>query len=256
MAILHKFLNHNWDNGFYTENSILKNCEYSPEVLIIGTFNHGWEWNPADFFYGRDMYMWTNLANLFIHNSNKIIQKRTAKSNKPTLEEMFGICKKGKIAFAEIIKGTAPNVVTESQNKSVIVNNNEYLWSNYKDFHLNEMGNKGWLEDNVDEICKYVNDNPSIKNIYFTFKSGGKWINKRKKFISDNVISCETCSIFTPTGNGFGENLNKPYEHRSWSITHHWVWNMLEHHHPINNKNYGHLNHIWLIRNGVNPENF
>ncbi len=256
MAITHKFLNHDWGNNFYTENTILKNQNYSPEVLIIGTFNHGWEWNSADFFYGRDMYMWTNLANLFIHNENKIIQKRTNKLNNPSLDEIFQICLKGKISFAEIIKGTGSNVVTEIVNKTVLMNNHEYLWAGYKDFPLNFMGEKGWLEDNVLEICKYVNETPSIKYIYFTFKSGGNWINSRKDFISNNVNSVETCSIFTPTGNGFRRNLNKPFEYRPWSLTHHWVWNGLDHSYPLNNLNYGHLNHDWLMRNGVNPNNF
>lgn len=256
MAILHKFLNHDWGNDFYTENTILKNKKYSPEVLIIGTFNHGWEWNSADFFYGRDMYMWTNLANLFLHNKNILIQKRTKKLSNPSLDEIFKICIKGKISFAEIIKGTGSNVFTEISNNKVIINNGEFVWSGYKDFHLNTMGEKGWLEDNVNEICKYVKETPSIKNIYFTFKSGGNWIDERKFFIINNVKGVETCSIFTPTGNGFRVNFNKPYENRPWSLTHHWVWNRLDHTYKVDNINYGQLNHEWLIRNGVNPYNF
>ncbi len=55
--ILHKFLNtpqEIWNNGFTTKDAILQ-TPYFPKVLFIGTFNHGWIWNTADFFYGRDM---------------------------------------------------------------------------------------------------------------------------------------------------------------------------------------------------------
>lgn len=255
MGIQHKFLNYNWANGFYTENSILKNDIYLPEVLVIGTFNHGWPWNPADFSYGRGMYMWTNLANLFLHNKNEITRKRTSNIENPTIDQIFEICKIGKIAFADIIKGTTKNIPTRIEGRSVLVDN-EYSWSSYKDSPLNLMGNRGWLEDNVDDICAYVVENPSIKEIYFTFKSAGNWIDGKKKHISLNVNGIKSCSIFTPTGNGFGANYNFPYEKRPWSITHHWVWNGLKHDYPINNTGYGHLNHDWLIRNGVDPNNF
>ena len=54
MPILHKFQNHDWKNSFWTENSILKTDHYKPEVLFIGTFNHGWKCNPSDFFMDEE----------------------------------------------------------------------------------------------------------------------------------------------------------------------------------------------------------
>lgn len=53
----HKFLNYNFENGYQTHNSILDTTPYKPEVIFIGTFNHGWDWNQSDFFYGRGMYL-------------------------------------------------------------------------------------------------------------------------------------------------------------------------------------------------------
>lgn len=256
MPIQHKFLNYNeWNNGFYTENSILKNKEYLPEVLFIGTFNHGWNWNPSDFFYGRGMYMWPNLANLFLHNENILSRPRNLNNDNPSLSQIFEICKKGKISFADIIHGTKENINVVEGNRNILVNN-DFIWNNYKDNSLNTMGNQDWLEHNATEICNYVNKNPSIKHIYFTFKSAGNWIDNLKKYISENTSNATSCSIFTPKGNGFGTNLQAPYNKRPFSILHCWVWNGLGHNVPVNKIGYSHLNHEWLIRNGVNPNRF
>lgn len=77
MPLIHKFQENNFGNGFQSHNSILDTVNYYPEVIFIGTFNHGWKWNNADFYYGRGMYMWTAMANLFLYNSNQLIKTRT-----------------------------------------------------------------------------------------------------------------------------------------------------------------------------------
>jgi hypothetical protein len=64
--IIHKFNRYDFGFGFETTNGILNITPYEPKVLVIGTFNHGWPWNKSDFFYGRDMYMWPALHNIFI----------------------------------------------------------------------------------------------------------------------------------------------------------------------------------------------
>lgn len=257
MAILHNFLNHNFGNGFYTENTILKNDNYDPEVLIIGTFNHGWIWNEADFFYGRGMFMWTVMANLFLHNSNELISTRRANNNNPNINEIFEICLRAKISFADLVRGTSENIPTQEfpEDELVIVNNN-YSWRSYKDVPLDDLGALGWLDDNVNEIIEYINATPSIKHIYFTFKSG-LWIVGRKNQIIINLRDeVSTCSIFTPTANGFGKKLPNPYNERAWSLAHCWVWNGLANEVEINREGYGHLDHEWLRDKGVNPHNF
>lgn len=254
MAIQHKFQNYNdWNNGFWTENSILKTEHYSPEVLFVGTFNHGWSFNPSDFFYGRNMYMWPIMSNLFLHNDNVIDTVRNFNNDIPTLNEIFEICKKGKISFADIVKGTKKGIPIVENNKCVTVNN-EYHWYDYKDNRLNFMGRKKWLDDNTQEIIKFINSTPSLKYVYFTFKTGGSWIISKKEIISEN-INISSCSIYTPTGQRL-ENLQIPFNLRIKSLTHCWVWNNLQHHIEINKDGYGNLNHEWLIRNGVNPNNF
>jgi hypothetical protein len=82
------------------------------------------------------------------------------------------------------------------------------------------MGNR-LAEDNVDDICAYVVENSidTQRNILY-FKSAGNWIDGKKSIFSLNVNGIKSCSIFTPTGNGFGANCTL-MKKRPWSITHH-----------------------------------
>ncbi|WP_100629844.1 hypothetical protein [Algoriphagus formosus] len=267
MPFLHKYQQHNFGNGFETHHSILDIVPYEPEVIFIGTNNHGWSWNQSDFYYGRDMYMWTILANLFIHGKNHLTKTRNANNNKPTKEEIFEICKKGKIVFADIVKGIKNEIpAQEIKNEKHVLVNNQYRWGGkkrkktdfgaYSDGHLDFMGKEGWLDDNVEAIVQYLNQTPSIKHVYFTFKSG-EWLKIKLKEIQNEIRKdVSSASIFTPTGNGFGLNLGAPFNKKPWSLTHCWVWNSLEHQIPINRPGYGHLDHDWLRSKGVNPENF
>lgn len=255
MAILHKFQEHDWKNGFKTENSILKSEFYLPEVLIIGTFNHGWSCNPSDFFYGRGMYMWPIMANLFLHNNiDHLTKVRNINNDLPQLSDIFEICKKGKISFADIVKGTKDEIQIIENNGYVRINDT-YNWTDYKDSHLNYMGNMNWLDDNVEEIIDFINKTPSIKHVYFTFKTGGNWILKKKKGIFDNVNK-PCSSIFTPTATGFRSNLPAPFNTRIKSLTHCWIWNNLNHAIEVNKEDYGYLNHDWLTESGVNVNEF
>lgn len=265
MSIRHKFENKPpdapaiaWPQGYSTTNSILK-TPYDPEVIIIGSFNHGWTWNDADFFYGRGMYMWTMMANLFLHNSNTLISRRNPLpgNNAPTLTQIFEICNKGKLCYADVVLGTnaeVPVVINAAIN-SVMVNGT-YEWSDYKDDHLNHMGTLGWLDNNVQNIIQFIQVTPSIKHIYFTFATGGAWIVGLKNVIIGAFPKHQAGSIISPTGNGFGPNL-AGYPERPFSIAHHWVWNNMGHAAmPVTNENFTNLDHAWLIRNGVNPNNF
>lgn len=257
MPLIHKFQEHNFGNGFQSHNSILDTVNYNPEVIFIGTFNHGWIWNNADFYYGRGMYMWTAMANLFLHNSNMLIRQRTADNLIPTIQQIFEICTKGKIVFADIVKGIKENIQTVELpvEKSILVNN-EFKWKGYNDRALDYMATQGWLDDNVEDIIKYINETLTIKHVYFTFKSG-TWLVVKLNEICDKIrpnVSCR--SIFTPSANGFRKPIQKPFQERVWGLTHCWVWNGLNHIIRISRPNYGHLNHDWLKRNGVDPDNF
>ncbi len=250
MPICHKFKSYNWENGFYTKDSIL-HTPYKPEVMFIGTFNHGWSWNKADFFYGRDMYMWPILANLFIYNNNYLNKPRNEKNSNPTLEEIFKICLKGKITFSDIVKGTKNEVNTIVNDNNIIVNST-FKWNNYSDKQLKELGKNEMLDDNVNEIIKYIKANKSLKHIYFTFKSE-TWLLKKRDEIISNIGNINSGSIFTPTGMGFRKNIFG-FNNRCSSLSHCWIWNGELN--KIHKKGYIHLDHDWLRRKGVSIMNF
>lgn len=116
MAIAHKFQNRNWENfGFSTENTILKNKKYKPEVLILGTYNPDTpNDNHADFFYGRN-WLWPAFKNLFIENEIIHMQRRMPTNGapnfplNPTIEDVFTICKKAKLSFADLVGSVMVN---------------------------------------------------------------------------------------------------------------------------------------------------
>lgn len=267
MPVLHKYQQHDFGNGFQTHDSILDTVPYEPEVIFIGTFNHGWPWNFSDFFYGRNMYMWTSLSNLFEYNRNYLISPRTINNPQPSLAQLFEICKKGKIVFADIVKGLKDDIpVVEDIQEQYVLINNEYKWSSriinasiagaYSDTHLEGIAKFGWLDDNVNAIINFVNETTTIKHIYFTFKSGSWLVDKLNTICNGVRQDVSSCSIFTPTAKGFGKLLEPPFNKRVWGLTHCWVWNGLDHKYLINRPDYGHLNHDWLIDAGVNPTNF
>jgi hypothetical protein len=267
MPMLHKYQQHDFKNEFQTHNSILDTVPYEPEVIFIGSYNHGWSWNSSDFYYGRDMYMWTVLGNIFQHGCNHLVKQRTINNNEPTFNQLFDICKKGKIVFADIVKGINENITAvELENEKCVLVNNQYRWESivinnqkvgeYSDTHLENLARNHWLDDNVNAIKNFVNETKSIKHIYFTFKSGVWLVKKLHKICQDIRRDVSYCSIFTPTANGFGGNLLYPFNERAWGLTHCWIWNGLNHKSPINRPNYGHLDHDWLIDKGVYPNNF
>lgn len=267
MPFLHKFQECNFNNGFQTHNSILDSVPYEPEVIFIGTYNHGWSWNNSDFFYGRGMYMWTVMANLFICNENKFIKQRNSNNNVPCIHDIFKICEKGKFIFADIVKGIKEDIAAlELDDRNCVLVNNEYHWETrkirnkkvgeYSDTHLDNLGAKSWLDDNAEAIITYINKTKSIKHIYFTFKSGN-WVVDKLNEICQGVRQGVSCSsIFTPTANGFLKSLPKPFNERAWSLAHCWVWNGQNHKMPIHKPNYGFLDHDWLSDKGVEPNNF
>jgi hypothetical protein len=266
MPVRHKFENKPpdvpsvaWPQGFATSSAILSTTPYEPEVIIIGSFNHGWAWNDADFFYGRGMYMWTIMANLFLSNSNvrTSVRNPVPPNNNPTRSQIFEICKKGKLCFADVVLGTNPAIPIQinSNHNPPTIQVNGHTWDSYSDSHLNIMGNNGWLDDNVENIIDFIQRTPSIKHIYFTYKSLNWLVLKRNQILAA-FPQIPGCSIFTPTGMKFAPLLPAPFDRKPWSLTHCWVWNCLPNAIPVSKPGYGHLDHAWLIRNGVNPNNF
>ena len=175
----------------------------------------------------------------------------------PTLTQIFEICRTGKIVFADIVKGINDNIqAVELTQDEIVIVNNEFNWKGYQDKQLDIMASQGWLDDNVIDIVKYINETKTIKHIYFTFKTGGWLVDKLNEICQNLQTEVSYCSIFTPTANGFRSSLEAPFQERAWSLTHCWIWNGLNHDIPINKPGYGHLDHEWLRSINVDPNNF
>jgi len=248
--------NFGWVDGFATSNAILSTTPYDPEVLIVGTFNHGWSWNNADFFYGRGMYMWPVLSNLFIHNSNIILAPRN-QNNIPNLDQIFEICSIGKLCFADVILGLNPVIPYVLNQNNIVTVNGNYNWDSYSDVHLNNMGVNGWLDINVNNILEFVHSTPTIKYIYFTFATGGAWLVNLRNIIIASLPNHITGSIYTPTGMRLRNTIFSP--NRASTLAHHWVWcNSIPPHltNPVLSNIHVSFDRNWLIGKGVNPNNF
>lgn len=209
MAIQHKFQEHNWENGFWTENSVLKTQLYKPEVLIIGTFNPNTpNDNHADFFYGRNWF-WSAFKNLFLENSVIHFGRRMPSNGaptyplNPTLEEIFTICKNGKLSFADLINGVFPstNEYLIKSNDNIVFNNNEYNLINDNEregkLGLAELDAINQVDWNVQNIIDYLCENPEIKHIYFTRRPTNIWAQNGMKSKTPNVPKEEISQLST-----------------------------------------------------------
>jgi hypothetical protein len=254
MAIEHKFLNHDWKNGFWTENAILKTDKYLPEVLFIGTNNPKTpNANFADFFYGRN-YFWTGFKNLVNGNFN-IQGTRMPRRGRPslilnpTIDEIFNFCEQFKMSFADLNSKVLLDheKIDFLNNDNVILNNIEYNLINdgvRKGIHgLAQLDIIGEVEWNTDNIIKFINDNSSIKYVYLTRKPTGIWGVKFNEIINKttNQNICFS-NIFTPSGQG------APVLNSINRLINHWLFN--------NNPNFGILNHNWLQNSGAQINNF
>ena len=254
MPVEHKFLNHNWENGFWTENAILKTDKYEPVVLIIGTNNPNTpNANFADFFYGRN-YFWPAFKNLA--NGNLNIQGTRLPRNgvpqnpfNPSINEIFNLCIKFKLSFADLNTRVLinQNVIDFLPNDNVFLNDIKYNLINdgirNGIFGLAELNQLGEIEWNTNNIINYINHNPNIKYVYFTRRPIGIWGNKLNEIIAGvNNANIHFSNIFTPSGQG------EPVLNSMNRLIKHWLFN--------ENNNFDRLNHDWLNDCGVDVNNF
>lgn len=229
--IKHVFFEKNFQNSFRCENAILE-TPYLPEILILGTFNPNTpNTNFADFFYGRN-YFWTALKNLFIHEEMRITGPRMPKNGKPKkklnpgLDEIFELCKKLKLTFADLII----EVLHDNSEYHLIKNDNVYYAN--REFNLiqdNKRGKIHGLTDlnklnqvnwNTENIITFLSSNPQIKTIYFTRQPTGVWKNEWEKIIKDGFSENRIfTNIFTPSGQG------KPVLNSMERLLNHWLFN-------------------------------
>lgn len=275
MAIQHKFLKIPNDKrrfpdpNFFTENGILKNSFYKPEVMIIGTFNpntpHA---NFADFFYGRN-YFWTGFKQLRYPNHEFLAKRRMPPNGHPVLpldpelSEVLDLCKNFKLTFSDLISQVlhiGEPVYNFLNNDNVIFNGQEYnlIQDNAGNgvLGLAQLHQAGQVEWNTQNIINYLLDNPQIKFIYLTRQPQGIWGQQWQTIANHEQLQNRTfMSIVTPSGLGI-PNLDAPFNSRFRTILHYWVWNGLHHQIPVNNPAYGHFDHEWLERSGVDIHQF
>lgn len=251
MAIQHKFLHHDFGNGFQTHNAILDVTPYKPEVMIVGTFNPGTpNANFADFFYGRN-YLWTAFKNLFIHHQIVHTGRRIGGNAvnpplilNPTLNEILDLSNKLKITFSDLISEVLPNQdIVGQMLENNILNLNGIQYDLINDGDLNLLDNIGEVSWSTNSIIEHLIQNPQIKSIYLTRRPQGIWGNQwtliKQAFPANER---HFSNIFTPSGMGLGTGP------RMHNLLHHWLHN--------ENPNFGQFDHDWLIRNGVNPNDF
>lgn len=266
MAIPHRDIQRDWNNGFTTRNAILHQTLYEPEVLFIGTFNPGTDnANFSDFFYGRN-YLWTGFKNYFVHNKVQLDTRRMPTNGRqenlltdPTLSEIFELCTKLKLCFTdlilEVLHKSNPHY-TILENDNVIFSGNEYnLIQDGKSskklndgskrtvLGLEQLDTINQVHWNTGNIISFLEQTPTIKTIYFTRKPTGVWGRELSKI---NYHSCmqgrRLTNIYTPSGQSL---KGKP---RMNALLRHWIFNKDE--------NFGTLNNDWLTRHGVTLQNF
>lgn len=243
MPVDHKFIHHDFNNGFATNNAILDVTPYKPEVLIIGTYNPNTIPNAqSDFFYSRN-YFWPAIKNLFIHNAIALHQRRDDAGHIPTLNEIFEICSQTKLSFADLILKTLhhnnPNYILNGN--IVTFNNQNYDLINDGDLaSLHQLNQVNW---NTNNILTFIQNTPSINQIYLTRQPTGLWNGHWNALTNHPATQNFTkTNIYTPSGQAL------PGAPRIAALLHHWLHNQ--------NTNFGILNHHWLTIHNVNINNF
>lgn len=256
MPVRHKFYQSEFGSGFATHNAILDITPYQPEVLFLGTFNPDTpNANFADFYYGRNFF-WSAFKNLFITQQIDLLNRRMPQNGKPptilnpTLSEIFKICIKLKLTFAdlalEVFHKENPNYKLLS-NDNVIFNNAEFnLIQDGKKGNigglqqLNDMDQVNW---NTKNIINFLCDNPQIHSIYLTRQPTGIWLNQWSQIVNHKCMGGRfLTNIFTPSGQG------RPVFHSMARLLNHWVHNQIG--------NFGKLDNKWLEFNSVNIADF
>ena len=222
MAILHKFKEFDFGDGFETSNAILTNTPYLPEILIIGTFNPGTpNSNFADFFYGRNFF-WPAFKNLFIHNQLILNHRRIPNRGglpefpNPSLIEIKNLCARLKLTFCDLISQVLHHENPNYEilvNDNIIFNNQEYnliLDDKTKGIYglanLNALNQIEWA---TNQIISYLLENPQIHSIYFSRKPIGIWADQWNKIINhDHISNRFHTNIFTPSAQGSPVSLS------------------------------------------------
>jgi hypothetical protein len=234
MPVNHRFLEHDFGNGFQTHNAILDTTPYEPEMLILGTYNPGTNCPGADFFYGRKKsWFWVVMKNLCVNgpNNQQLTQRIPVGNNQligPELSEILTIAEKVKITFADLIKG-----VMHIGNPQYVVHDNPpdpkdkitYQGVQYdliSDNGLASLNNLGQINWATQGIIKYIQRTPSVTCVRFTRKPDYVWQQHwdqiRYADYGDREINFGR--IHTPAGMGLMEAGVNPAK----ALARRWLW--------------------------------
>jgi hypothetical protein len=244
MPVDHKFLTHNFGNGFETHNAILNiTPDYEPEVLIIGTFNPDTPGNnDSDFYYSRN-YFWPAFKNLFVHNATELQQRRdNADPRNPSTEEIFQICRRLKLTFADLIKQVGHNGNAVIEMHGNIVNLHDEAFNLIDDIDLLALHALGQINWGTDDILAYIQVHPTIHSIYFSRKPVGVWGHQWLRIVNHpSTERKHKVNIYTPAGRRIPNPVMSGLLNR-------WLFN--------ENPNFGRLKHQWLLEHNVNLQAF
>ena len=243
MPVNHKFRDYNFQDGFITENAILK-TNYNPEVLILGTFNPltNEDDNMADFFYGRNWF-WTCMFNIFHYQNVHLTTQRkfTPFPYNPSLLEIKNFCARYKLTFADLISNVLNNIEYDLIGNKAIIDHEEYDLINDSDLgRLNAMNQVEW---STQYLIRHIAENSSIHTVYFTRKPIEPYLTQWSMLTNHN-FGREVLfkKIFTPSGQGLAGSPRVNH------LINHWLYN--------NNENYDRLDINWLLHHNIDSHIF
>ena len=225
MPINHKFKDTQFTNEFSTENAVLVKTPYQPEILFLGTFNPDTDEdaNMADFFYGRNWF-WPILFNIFEYNQQVQIetQRRFTNPLNPSLNEIFQFMRTHKLSFADLIVQVFPDdEINCLAANHVIINNSHYDLINDGDLaKINRTNSVRW---STKFIIDYINQNPSISQVYFTrkpVKPFSEQLQQIQEVLNERGVIIKY--LFTPSGQGL------PGQPRNLTIMNQWLHSIRE----------------------------
>jgi len=191
MACLHKFFDYlELQKGYL--NSEVDHLDFKPTTLIVGTFNPSWPTNnKAEWFYGRTHDENGNQNNNFWDVLPRIYGNRSLIEN--SFKEWKKFCCYNKIALTDFIYSIEDAEIENAEHE-------KYL-KTYSDRNISTK----FKNHKILNVVKLLQQNSSIKNIYFT--RGANEIFWRKlwepvsKYAKQNDLHHQT--LITPSGYAF-----------------------------------------------------
>ena len=235
MPVNHRFLKHNFGNGFATHNAILDTTPYEPEVLFVGTYNPTTNAvNSADFFYGRkSSWFWPTMKNLFVHgnvvqfNRRQLVQMGPPPVLiNPLLHEVFDLCIDTRMVFADLMKKTFHNRSSDYQLRKNVATYQNVAYNLVDDNALANLDALGQVKWSTEDVISYLRRTPSIYCVRLTRQPTGVWQQHWNGIVNANYgREINFGTIHTPAGMGLGEGGVR----RATALARRWLLHSIAH---------------------------